>query len=42
MTEFFPPLDLNDTFGAPWATPKDLPGMLKLWVWELWFLFRAV
>jgi hypothetical protein len=23
MTEFFPPLDLNDTFWAPWATPKD-------------------
>ena len=23
MTEFFPPLDLNDTFWVPWATPKD-------------------
>ena len=23
MTEFFPPLDLNDTFWAPWATQKD-------------------
>jgi len=23
MSEFFPPLDFNDTFGMPWATPKD-------------------
>ena len=23
MTEFFPPLDFNDTFWAPWATQKD-------------------
>ena len=23
MTEFFPPIDLKDTFEGPWATPKD-------------------
>ena len=23
MTEFFPAIDLKDTFEGPWATPKD-------------------